>query len=181
MRACSWKVFLFFRLTRKLSLICYLLSFLYIVIFFMKRGFEFGRFQIFDIEPRRNSFSDGLVADLTSSNDLLVGHKLAAIKSRWDKKLFRVKRTMLLLCCVWPVCLCVIACLWTRNDRFPVWSPPNQLDHLANFMEVTESFFPKWRYLPSGVLFPLLNALSKVISLHWSSSKSHEIYFRRSI
>lgn len=50
--------------------------------FFMKRGFEFGRFQIFDIEPRRNSFSDGLVADLTSSNDLLVGHKLAAIKSR---------------------------------------------------------------------------------------------------
>ena len=48
----------------------------------MKRGFELGRFQIFDIEPRRNSFSDGLVADLTSSNDLLVGHKLAAIKSR---------------------------------------------------------------------------------------------------
>ena len=42
--------------------------------FFMKRGFELGRFEIFDNEPRRNSFSDGLVADLTSSNDLLVGH-----------------------------------------------------------------------------------------------------------
>ena len=53
-----------------------------LLIFFMKRGFVLGRFEIFDIEPRRNSYSDGLVADLTSSNDLLVGHKLAAIKSR---------------------------------------------------------------------------------------------------
>lgn len=76
----------------------------------MKRGFEFGRFQIFDIEPRRNSFSDGLVADLTSSNDLLVGHKLAAIKSRWDKKIVQGKmdHVVTVLCVTGlSVCDCV--------------------------------------------------------------------------